>query len=54
MNDQHKILVIDDEISICKGCQRIFEEEGHSIKFALSGREGLEQASHLAVADDGR
>ena len=42
MKDQHKILVIDDELSICKGCQRIFEEEGHTIKFALSGREGLE------------
>lgn len=43
MKAPHKILVIDDELSICKGCQRIFEEEGHSIKFALSGREGLEQ-----------
>jgi DNA-binding NtrC family response regulator len=38
-----KILVIDDERSVCVSCKRILEEEGHSVDIALSGREGLER-----------
>ncbi len=41
-----KILVIDDERSVCVSCQRTLEEEGHAVDFALSGREGLDRASH--------
>lgn len=45
MKENHRILVVDDELSICQGCQRIFEEEGYTFKFALSGKEGLEKAA---------
>lgn len=41
---QNKMLIVDDELSVCRGCERIFKEEGYSIKFALSGEEGLEKA----------
>ncbi len=44
MPQENKILVIDDELSVCKGCKRIFEEEGWSVKTALSGKEGLDKA----------
>jgi len=38
------ILIVDDEEVVCRGCQRIFEEEGYSMEMAFSGREGLEKA----------
>jgi len=37
-----KILVIDDELSICKGCQLSLSELGHTIDIALTGRSGLD------------
>ena len=40
----NKILIIDDEVDICRGCQRIFEAKGCTIKMALSGKEGLDRA----------
>ena len=39
-----KILMIDDEPSVCQGCQRIFEKEGYTMQIALSGNEGLQKA----------
>ncbi len=42
----NKILLVDDEINVCRGCQRIFEEEGYSMQTALSGREGLMKADN--------
>ena len=44
MAQENKVLVIDDEISVCKGCKRIFEEEGCFVETALSGKEGLDKA----------
>jgi len=38
-----KILIIDDEVDICRGCQRIFEAKGCTIKMAFSGKEGLDR-----------
>ena len=36
-----RILVIDDEPSVVKLCQRALEEQGFEVKGALSGEEGL-------------
>lgn len=42
----NNILIVDDEINVCKGCQRIFEEDGFITNYALTGEEGLEKAAH--------
>ena len=39
-----KILVIDDERSVCVSCQRILEDEGYEVEYSLSGEEGVAQA----------
>lgn len=38
----HKILVVDDEIGIRKGCDRVLRSEGHEVLLAERGSEGLE------------
>jgi DNA-binding response OmpR family regulator len=38
------VLVIDDEVTVCKSCQRILSEDGYDVTMVLSGREGLERA----------
>jgi len=38
-----KILIIDDEVSICNGCKMILSENGYDVDISLSGREGLEK-----------
>lgn len=43
-----KVLVIDDERTVCISCKRVLEDEGHSVDYTLSGQEGLQKA----VADD--
>lgn len=40
-----RILVIDDEPSICSGCSLILSEEGYEVAISLSGREAGEQLS---------
>lgn len=40
-----KILVVDDEPSICHGCKLILSENGYEVDIAYSGREGLEKIS---------
>lgn len=44
MIPHHRILLVDDEINVCRGCQRVFEREGYETEYALSGREGLDKA----------
>jgi DNA-binding NtrC family response regulator len=39
-----KILVIDDEPSVCVSCQKILKEEGHAVEYTLSGVEGVRRA----------
>lgn len=36
------ILLVDDELAICKSCERILKRDGHKVKYVLSGREALE------------
>lgn len=36
------ILLVDDELAICKSCERILKRDGHQVKYVLSGREALE------------
>jgi DNA-binding NtrC family response regulator len=38
-----KILVVDDELVICKSVQRILSPEGYEVETALSGQEALEK-----------
>jgi DNA-binding NtrC family response regulator len=45
MNDLQKILIVDDEPSICHGCKLILSENGYEVDIAYSGREGLEKIS---------
>ena len=49
------ILVIDDELTVCRSCQKILGEDGYSVSTALRGREGLERVRKedfdLAIVD---
>ena len=38
------ILVIDDEVTVCRSCQKILNEDGYDVSIALNGHEGLERA----------
>ena len=38
-----KILMVDDEKSICEEFKFLFEDEGHTVEVAHNGREGLEK-----------
>jgi len=40
-----KVLVIDDERTVCLACTRILQEEGYDAEYALSGREGVARAA---------
>ncbi|MCG6930233.1 MAG: sigma-54 dependent transcriptional regulator [Desulfofustis sp.] len=44
MSEQAKILIIDDENTICKACSLILAEQGHSVTSRTSGRAGLRDA----------
>jgi DNA-binding NtrC family response regulator len=36
-----KILIVDDELVICKSCEKIFLRAGHVVKYATSGKDAL-------------
>jgi len=42
MNDQIKILFVDDEPNVLKSLQRLFQEETYKVVTATSGQEGIE------------
>ena len=44
MTDQHSILVVDDEPSICWALEKMLTGEGHAVVTASSAEEGLELA----------
>jgi hypothetical protein len=46
----HKILVVDDEAGIRRGCQRVLATEGHEVLVAHSVAQALEVVG-LAAAD---
>lgn len=35
------ILIIDDELVVCKSCEKIFLRAGHNVKFSTSGKQAL-------------
>lgn len=37
-----KILIVDDELVICKSCEKVFRRAGHQVAYATSGRQALE------------
>lgn len=39
-----RVLVIDDERTVCISCKRVLEDEGHSVDYAFSGKDGLHRA----------
>lgn len=43
MHDLQKILVVDDEPSICHGCKSILSENGYDVDISSSGRVGFEK-----------
>lgn len=36
------ILIVDDELVICKSCEKIFRREGHQVRYATSGKEAIQ------------
>jgi DNA-binding NtrC family response regulator len=36
-----KILVIDDELAVCKGCRLALSDENHVVEICMTGREGM-------------
>jgi two-component system sensor histidine kinase/response regulator len=44
MTENHKILVIDDEIGICDGIRRALTPRGHQVETAYDGEKGLQMA----------
>ena len=42
MVSEAKVLVIDDERTVCNSCARILSEQGYAVRTALNGEEGLE------------
>jgi DNA-binding NtrC family response regulator len=41
--DKVRILVVDDEITICRNCSRILEKSDYRVDYALSGYEALQK-----------
>jgi DNA-binding NtrC family response regulator len=39
-----KILIIDDERSVCISCKIVLEDEGYAVEYTLSGHEGVAKA----------
>jgi len=37
-----KILIIDDEPAVCKGCAMALTDENHVVRVCMTGREGTE------------
>lgn len=37
-----RILVVDDELVICKSCEKVFRRAGHDVAYATSGRQAIE------------
>jgi DNA-binding NtrC family response regulator len=42
MNENMKILIVDDEPVVCKGCERTLVEEGYEVRTSLNGKDGIE------------
>ncbi|MGA9116657.1 MAG: sigma-54 dependent transcriptional regulator [Bacteroidota bacterium] len=42
MNRAARILVVDDELVICRSCEKVFKRAGHEVVYATSGRQALD------------
>jgi len=56
MTDQnHPILVVDDELGIREGCRRILTRQGYEVGLAINGEDGWQKMQsgkyHLALLD---
>jgi DNA-binding NtrC family response regulator len=38
-----RILVIDDDLTVCKSCQKIISKAGHGVDYSLTGHEALQR-----------
>jgi DNA-binding NtrC family response regulator len=43
-----KVLVVDDELVVCKSCERILRRAGHHVDYSLSGNDALE---HIGASE---
>ncbi|MBW2018670.1 MAG: sigma-54-dependent Fis family transcriptional regulator [Deltaproteobacteria bacterium] len=43
-----KILVIDDDLTVCKSCQKIVKKAGYEVDYSLSGHEALQMMEKTA------
>jgi len=39
--DKPRVLVVDDELSVCKSCEKILVRSGCQVKTVLSGKQAL-------------
>jgi DNA-binding NtrC family response regulator len=50
-----RVLVVDDEKTVCNSCKKILTQEGYNVDIALSGEEALNKAKengfHVLIAD---
>jgi DNA-binding response OmpR family regulator/glycine cleavage system H lipoate-binding protein len=44
MQDEPRLLVVDDEEAICEGCRRIFSRQGFQVEKSVDAQEGLAMA----------
>ncbi len=47
--DPPRILVIDDEVTICRNCAKILTKSGYRVEYALDGYLGLQKLKNAAV-----
>jgi len=43
MKNTARVLIVDDEVVVCKSCEKILRRQGHVVVWVLSGKEGLER-----------
>ena len=43
------VLVVDDELSICRSCEKILTREGYEVKTVQTGRDALMLLTHQPV-----
>jgi sulfhydrogenase subunit beta (sulfur reductase) len=55
MVSEARVLVVDDEPTVCESCRRILSQEGYRVQTALGGAEGLDHIAResfdLVIAD---
>jgi two-component system NtrC family response regulator len=48
MLETMRILVIDDDLTVCKSCQKIISKDGYGVDYSLTGHEALQRLEETA------